>query len=282
MRLFSAELLKLRRRWATYMVLIILLGLMSLVYLLIGVSGRGSGGGATFISFPGSFGIINQFVFGLGSLLGVAYAAAIAGADWNWGVFRVAIARGESRSRYVLMKALAIAFVLLIGVIIAYAVGLLLTYVAAGLAGVQPGSLLTRNRLDDVARSLYLGFPVLIERAAIGFAVAVLLRSQLAGVIVGIVLYIGESILAAVLIGITLADQGFDGIGRLGMQWYQFLPFSIGDSVLSATTGLGGDDITSFILSPIPLNTALIVTAIYLAAALGVAVVAVERSEISG
>ncbi|MBA2489037.1 MAG: hypothetical protein H0V36_06890 [Chloroflexi bacterium] len=282
MRLFSAELLKLRRRWASYIVLIILLGLMSLVYLLIGVSGRGSGGGATFISFPGSFGIINQFVFGLGSLLGVAYAAAIAGADWNWSVFRVAIARGESRSRYVLMKALAIAFVLLIGVIIAYAVGLLLTYVAAGLAGVQPGSLLTRNRLDDVARSLYLGFPVLIERAAIGFAVAVLLRSQLAGVIVGIVLYIGESILAAVLIGITLADQGFDGIGRLGMQWYQFLPFSIGDSVLSATTGLGGDDITSFILSPIPLNTALIVTAIYLAAALGVAVVAVERSEISG
>lgn len=282
MRLFQAELLKLRRRWATYIVLIILLGLMSLVYILIGVSGRGSGGGSTFISFPGSFGIINQFVFGLGSLLGVAYTAAIAGADWNWGVFRVAIARGESRSRYVLMKFAAIAFVLLIGVVIAYVAGLLLTYVAAGLAGVQPGNLLTRNRLDDIARSLYLGFPVLIERAAIGFAVAVLLRSQLAGVIIGIVFYIGESILAAVLIGITLADQGFRGLGELGTQWYQFLPFSIGDSVLSATTGVGGDDLTSFILSPIPLNAALIVTGTYLVVALGVAVVAVERSEISG
>lgn len=282
MRLFLAEFLKLRRRWASYIVLILLLGLMALIYVLIGASGGGGGGGASFVSFPGSFGIINQFVFGLGSLLAVAYAAAIAGADWNWGVFRVAIARGESRSRYVLLKFVAIGFVLLIGVLIAYLVGLLLTYLAASLAGVQPGNLLTRNRLDELARSLYLGFPVLVERAAIGFAVAVLLRSQLAGVIVGIVLYIGESILAAVLIGIAIAEQGFSGFDQLGTQWFQFLPFSIGDSVLAETTGIGGRDLTSLVLSPIPLVTALLVTGVYLVVSLGAALLAAERSEITG
>ena len=97
-RLVRAELLKLRRRWASYIVLAILLALMALVYVLIGLvgGGRGRTAGDLITRFPGAYGAIDQFVFGLGSLLAVAYAAAIAGADWNWGVIRVVVAiRGE-------------------------------------------------------------------------------------------------------------------------------------------------------------------------------------------
>ena len=40
---------------------------------------------------------------------------------------------------------------------------------------------------------------MVLERAALGFAVAVVLRSQLAGAVVGVVLYVGEGILTTIL-----------------------------------------------------------------------------------
>ena len=45
MRLVRAEILKLRRRWATYIVLGIVLVLMAVVYLLIGLLARGTSSG---------------------------------------------------------------------------------------------------------------------------------------------------------------------------------------------------------------------------------------------
>ncbi|MBA2570748.1 MAG: ABC transporter permease subunit [Chloroflexi bacterium] len=282
MRMLAAELLKLRRRWATYIVLVLLIVLMGLIFFLVGLGGRTSGASQV-IRFPQAFGLINQFVFGLGSLLAVAYAAAIGGADWNWGVFRVVIARGESRGRYILVKYIGLAIVILIGCVIAFAAGILLTYFAGTIAGASVGDPFTGSGPGDIATSLALGFPVIAERAAIGFAVAVLLRSQLAGVVVGIILYIGESILAAVLIATNLsgAFSGGGGFPRLGQQWYQFLPFSIGDSVLSHGPSVTGQDLEGLILTPVPLDAALAATLIYLAAALALVVVSVERSEIT-
>ena len=52
MRLIRAELLKLRKRWATYVVLGIVLSLMALVYLLIGVLARGNAAGGLAVSGP--------------------------------------------------------------------------------------------------------------------------------------------------------------------------------------------------------------------------------------
>lgn len=284
MRMLGAELLKLRRRWASYIVLALLIGLMTLVFLLVGISTRPPSGPGALLRFPGSFGIVNQFVFGLGSLLAVAYAAAIGGADWNWGVFRVVVARGESRGRYVIVKYLGLAIVLFIGVLVAYAAGILLTYIAAGMAGVSAGNPLTRSGIQDLISSLALGFPVLAERAAIGYAVAVLLRSQLAGVVVGIILYIGEGILSLVLIGITMSNRVFDegGFQPLPQQWFQFLPFSVGDGVLAHAPNVTGRQLESLLLTPVPLETGLIATGVYLLAALGLVVLSAERSEISG
>ncbi len=49
--------------------------------------------------FPAPTRLIDQFAFAtLGGLLAIVYAAAIVGADWNWGVLRNVIARGESRA----------------------------------------------------------------------------------------------------------------------------------------------------------------------------------------
>ncbi len=285
-RLVGAELLKLRRRCATYIVLGLLVGLMALVYLLIGVldprDGEGSAGIGLILRFPSAYAVINQFVFGLGSLLAVAYAAAIGGADWNWGVLRVVVARGEGRSRYVLAKAAGIAIVLVLGVLLAYGAGMLFTFGAASLASTSAGSALGPTATDTLWKSLVLGTFVLLQRAAIGYAVAVLTRSQVAGVVVGIILFLGESILATILTVMTIGRSfGGDGLAQRDTQWHQYLPFSVGDSVLSAAASSLPSDLSEALLRPVPLEQALVVTGAYLVGALVIACLATERAEIA-
>ncbi|MDQ3447873.1 MAG: ABC transporter permease [Chloroflexota bacterium] len=284
MRLLSAEFLKLRRRWASYLVLGLLIGLMALVSLLVGVTaGADRTGASAIIRFPGAYAFINQFVFGLGSLLAVAYAAAIAGADWNWGVFRVVVARGESRTRYVLIKYLAVAVFIVLGILIAYAAGIALNYMAGAMAGISVGDPLAGDSGEGLGLSLLFGSLVVAERAALGFAVAMLLRSQLAGVVTGIVLFIGEQIVATVVLVTTLSGRGFgEGLRPIGPEWFQFLPFSIGDSVLSRAPTIGGGGPEEFFLAPIPLELAIGVTLLYLAGSILVAAFSAERTQISG
>lgn len=286
MRLLSAELLVLRRRAATYVVLAVLLVVMALIYVIVGLSSSGDvdEGAAAFLRFPDAHAGIAQLVFGLGSLLAVAYAAAVAGSDWNWGIPRLILSRGESRVSYVLAKAVALAIILALGVVIAYLAGIVLVYLAAAVAGVEAGSPVGGDSLTTLGESLVLGYPVLIERAAIAFAVAILLRSQLAGIVVGIVLYIGEGILTAIMLGLALAGSGLFEIEPFGPEWYQFLPFSIGDGVLARIGGGGGGVEGGFeglFLRPVPLEVALIGVGLYLALALLVSVVAVWRAEVT-
>ena len=112
--------------------------------------------------FPAAYGFINQFVFGLGSLLAVAYAAAIGGADWSWGVMRVVIARGEGRARYVVAKAIGLAIVLFVGTAPGYAAGIALSRRAAGAGGrARPASRSAPAGTRDALVSLALGTFVL-------------------------------------------------------------------------------------------------------------------------
>ncbi len=280
-RLVRAELLKLRRRWATYVVLAVLLVIMALIYLLIGLTTHGDEGtgSSLVLHFPGAYGVINQFVFGIGSLLAVSYGAAIGGADWNWGVLRVIVARGEGRSRYVLAKFVGLGLTCFLGILVAVATGIALVLVSASLAGVDPGGPLAGNGAITVVRSIGYGSFVLLERVAIGFAVAVVLRSQVAGVVVGIVLYLGEGLLSTILT--VMNARSLAGGFADENQWYQFLPFSIGNSVLDAASRSIGGDISSMFLPTVPLGLALAVTGLYLVLALAVAMLATERAEIA-
>src|SRR4051794_4219552 len=203
MRLVRAELLKIRRRRATYVTFLVALLLMVGVFFLAGAAGAWDETSGI-IEFPAAYALINQFCFGLGGLLAVVYAAAYVGADWNWGVVRNVVARGESRTNYILAKAAALAIVLALALVLMYVVGIATLYVVGWLVHVPVARPFRANGLTDLLQNLLLGYPVLLERAAIGFSVAVLLRSQIAGAVIGIVLFLGESIVRLVLTGLTL------------------------------------------------------------------------------
>jgi ABC-type transport system involved in multi-copper enzyme maturation permease subunit len=184
----------------------------------------------------------------------------------------------------VLSKALAVAAVLAIGALIAFAVGLLLHFLAAALAGVSPGNPVAGEGLRALLESLLFGYPVLLERALIGLAVAIILRSQLAGVVVGILLYIGEGIVVQVLLVLTLLARGFDNVFAfepIGPEWFQYLPFTIGNSLLSAGEPSAGGGFEELLLRQPPVEHALVGLLIYSLIALVAAVVVVRRMQVT-
>jgi ABC-type transport system involved in multi-copper enzyme maturation permease subunit len=297
MRLIRAELLKARRRTITWVLLTVALVLMGLSYLLIGLGmsalrGSGSDFGLGILEFPAQYATIGQFAFGIGGLLATVYVAALVGSDWNWGVLRNVVARGESRANYLLAKAIGLAIMLGIGMLIIFAAGIVMVFLSGLIFNVPVSNPLRGRGLQDLAENLVLGYPVLLQRAALGFVVAVVMRSQLAGSVVGIALWLGESFLTTVLTVISIPNNlggfiGEGGIQQIGPVWYQFLPISIGGYVLNVLPGgsglvnaAAGGGLQGLFLKPVPLELALPFVLVYLAVAIGIAIVALNRQEI--
>jgi ABC-type transport system involved in multi-copper enzyme maturation permease subunit len=288
MRLIGAELLKMRRRMMTYVLLITLITVMSLVFLVIGglagaffqQVGNGIGGELPAIPFNSVYAITGELVFGLGSLLVIIYVGGLVGGDYSWGVLRNAFSRGESRIAYALAKAAALAIVVSIGVTIAFGIGALMVLGVATTARINLGNPFTADALTDLLKALGLGLLVLFERGAIGFAVSVVLRSQVAGIVVGVILYIAEPFISNILTLISLIGRaGFPTGPSTTPHWSQFLPFSIGSSVLAE----GHASMASFSagLTPIvPIAQALPVLLAYGVIALALACLVMRRQEI--
>jgi ABC-2 type transport system permease protein len=303
MRLIRAELLKARRRQATWVLLIVALAITGVIYLLLGRSLGGFacqfqfgdfgdfGLGDCIVEFPAAYALIDQFAFAtLGGVLAIVFAAALVGSDWNWGVLRSIIARGESRAGYLLAKAVGIAIVLAVGVLVIFFFALAMTYVTGFVYGIPVASPLRGRGIEDLAANLALGYPVVLERAALGFAVAAVLRSQLAGAVVGIVLYLGEGIVTTflTLAGVARNAGGILGDGGLqvvGPEWFQFLPMTVGNQVLSwapgVSKGVGTGGLEGLFLRPVPLEQALPVLLVYLVVAVAVSIIALNRQEIT-
>ena len=132
-------------------------------------------------------------MLGLGGLFGVIYGAAIAGSEWTWGTFKTSVARGESRSRYLLSTFAAIAVVLAIGLLITFLIGVVAAAISATIAGIGLDGIGDADTLKGLPEQFARGWVAITATAALGFAVATLARSQLAGIGVGIAFYFGET-----------------------------------------------------------------------------------------
>jgi ABC-2 type transport system permease protein len=268
MRLFAADTLKLARRLATWLSLGLLVGLLLLVFLAIGgTAGRstspGAQGALAILTFPAAYSAIFAFILGLGGLLAVIYGAAVAGSEWIWGTLKSAVARGESRTLYLLALFASIALMIAIGILIAFGVGIIAAYVGGRLAGVPVGDLRDAETLSRLPMQLLRGWIALLEEAALGFAIATLARSQLAGIGVGIGVYFGESFASIFLPDIV-----------------KYLPFNAAAAAASSgesNGGFGGNGVPH-----LPPDTALVIIVVWLVGSLVVAAIATERAEITG
>jgi ABC-2 type transport system permease protein len=270
-RLFAAGIRKLVRRPATFVTFGVLVGLMALIFILSGVTAgrfperQGSRVAIALLTFPGAYEAVLAFVVGLGGLLAVIYGAAIAGSEWTWGTLKNAVARGESRTRYAVTTYASAAVLLAVGMLLAFALGVVAAAIGATVAGVSLSGLNDPTALGEAPEKLVRGYIGIVEEGAIGFAIATLARSQLAGIGAGIAVYFGEQFSTIFLPDIV-----------------KYLPFNAAQAAANITGsqfGGGGGSVGIARLAP---DTAALVVVAWLVAALVVSAVVTERAEITG
>lgn len=271
MRLFRANLGKLRRRRATWVTFLLLVALHTLITVLIVVTSKqavdpqGAIAARQFLTFPTAYELVLSMVIGVGGLLAVTYGAAVAGSEWGWGTLKAAVARGESRTRFTLANYAATAVFTLFGLVLAFLVGVLVSALGAlatnvGLSGMADADALLR--LPELFARAWLAMAM---NAALGFAIATVAKSQLAGIGAGIGLYFGEGIASFFAPHI--------------IKW---LPFSASGAVVSGGTGEGAMINGMELGITLDSTTAIFVTVAWLVVSLVVASLFTERAEIGG
>jgi ABC-2 type transport system permease protein len=270
-RIFLATLRKLVRRPATFVTLGLLIGLLALILIAVSATagqrtGRQAQEALLLVTFPGAYTLILSFILGLGGLFAVIYGAAIAGSEWTWGTLKSAVARGESRSRYQLLSFAAIALMIGLGLLVAFGVGVVIAVIGANIAGVSTAGLSDSKTLGTLPELLTRGWVAIVEEGALGFAIATLARSQLAGIGAGIAVYFGEQFASIFLPDIV-----------------KYLPFNVATAAVATGTGggfSGGGG--GGVIARLAPNDALLIVVVWLVGALVVSALFTERAEISG
>lgn len=273
MRLFRSGIRKLIRRPATFVTFLLLTVLVLLILLAVTAASRQTNDAQSalasqlFLTFPGAWALILSVVTGIGGLLAVTYGAAIAGSEWAWGTLKATVARGESRSRYALTGFAAVMVVMWGGMLLAYAAGIVAAIVGASLSGMSLAGLGDTSQLGEMPAHLARAGLALAMEAAIGYAIATVARSQLAGIGVGIGVFFAEGIAGVFVPGI--------------IKWFPFAAVS----AMERATGFGGGGsgaaaaTASNRLDP---DVAVVVVVAWLLGSLLVAAAWTERAEISG
>ncbi len=276
MRLLVGELRKLVRRPAAYVTLAIELAIVVIIYIAVAARFGSISAGTPeqiqeregirlLITFPNAYGGGLGFVTGLGGLLAMTFAAAAAGADWGWGMVKVAVARGESRARYILTKLAAVELLLVLGFAVSFGVALGAALVAGRIAGIPATGFDDAATLQQLPGDVWRGYLGIAEQAAIGFAIATIARSQLAGLGAGIAVYFAEQFATIFLPDIV-----------------KYLPFHVATAAVGVTVVAGGPGGGGTSAAHLDQSTALLLVVAYLIAGALASALFVERAEISG
>jgi ABC-2 type transport system permease protein len=211
-RLLSAELLKVRKRWLPYVLILTMFG-GAAIHVWLGGYATWKGSGHefelqsqalhTFVLPYALPALLDSGQF-WGSLVTGILTASMVATEYSWGTVRQAIVRGQTRSQYLLVKLGGISIVAMLSLLVALAVGLLFALLATSTAGKSitfhaPGGPSAPEAIFMIVRAGYCILPY----ALLAFLLAVIGRSTTLG-IAGIVLYmIIESIIIAILIGLS-------------------------------------------------------------------------------
>jgi hypothetical protein len=273
-RLFRSNVRKLIRRPATWVTFLLLDVLVALIFLAVSAGAKQATrpqealAARSLVTFPGAYQGALSIVLGIGGMLSVTYGAAVAGSEWTWGTLKAAVARGEGRIRYIVSTYAGVATFAVLGMLTAYLVGIVAAILGAGFVGVTLSGMSDSTALGNLPELLARGALSITMSAAIGFAIATVAKSQLAGIGVGIGAYFAEGIAS-----IFLPDV---------IRWF---PFSAAGAVLASSRdaggsiGGGGGGAGGTSLDP---NTAVLVVIAWLVLAVVIASAWTERAEISG
>jgi ABC-type transport system involved in multi-copper enzyme maturation permease subunit len=212
-RLMAGEFFKLRKRMMTWILAGLIVGLIILLYsILWSVSARAGGyidedlgrriqyqelrrGIFLQAGVPFALQIIAQF----GSLLAVIFAAGAAGSEYSWGTVRLMATASSGRLRLIAARFIVTCALVAIGTLLAVSVALAYSAVITTYYGGADFSFLTASFLKEQflswARTIYVMFPFV----ALAFAAAIIGRSTLAGVGVGLAVTFLEPLIGSLM-----------------------------------------------------------------------------------
>ncbi|HSP54422.1 MAG TPA: ABC transporter permease subunit [Dehalococcoidia bacterium] len=209
-RLMAVEFFKLRKRMMTWIVAVILVGLVILLYsLLWNISGHDRTFGehrqftsqdlrrALFLqsAVPFSLSVVSSF----GVILAVVLAAGAAGSEYSWGTVRLMATASSGRIRLIAARLIVVFALVTAGTLLAVAVGVAYSSVITFTSGGADFHFVTasflRDQLASLARTLFVVSPYV----AIAFAMAVVGRSTMTGVGSALGLAIMEPLVSALM-----------------------------------------------------------------------------------
>ena len=202
LNLIGVEILKLRKRWMPYVLLVVLLVSILIPIIVSYINYQSHVDKLQIMDWkealvlPNAMQNIFSSIPGLGIILVAILAASTIGAEYGWGTLRQTLARGISRPKYLTSKLLSIGIVAVIGVLITIAVGLIATIITSM---VIEGEITWGSFVGYFFASLGRTLLVLIVYISMATFFSVLLRSSALGIMVTIAWFIGESIIGGLL-----------------------------------------------------------------------------------
>ena len=213
-RLISIELLKIRKRTMTKVLLVILLAVMAmlpfLLYILLqqpvqGPEFQQQGAAmmkelADSLKFPGSFVFTFSILQNIGGILLIILAAGVVGSEYGWGTVRTMLANYPARYRYLGAKLVALAIVGVIGMLLGLVAGTLGSLGVTLLMGegISADSI-TADLLGSVAMDFLRTSYTIMPYTALAFFLSVLGRSAMPGIAGGLAYTFLESMVAQLL-----------------------------------------------------------------------------------
>ena len=213
--LLRSELFRLGRRWMPRVLLLVVVGGVVLVYALVWVSLATQDGTEEAeirddltLAQAHSFGLDLTYFFA--SIVAVIMAASIIGTEFGWGTIRTLLPRARSRIGLLTAKLVALVVFDVVLVVAGFLAALVMSAVvtaAENLEGDAGGDGLL-DAVVAIGRTTY----VLLPYTALAFFVAVLTRSNAAGIAIGLAVLLAEGIAVAILNAVL---DSLDWVGDL-------------------------------------------------------------------
>jgi ABC-2 type transport system permease protein len=216
-KLIAAELYKLRKRLMTRVLLYVMIGVLIVFYfILLAVSNAIPSGSYTrlgdlsnLLGLPSAIPFALSMLAGFGTLLAVILVASSIGHEYNWRTIRTMVVSSESRFKLLGAKLISVSILVLIGMFIGVVTGFVMSLITTAIGGKAFNfDFLTGEYIWEQFLQFWRTFFVLIPYSALAFLFAIIGRSAMAGIGLGIGVYIVESLITTfmVLAGGWVAD----------------------------------------------------------------------------
>ena len=215
---FSAELLKLRKRPATWMIgiifvaLILLLGYLSDYLLVVNASEEDISSGFRDMvlnailpeSFlPAVLGIFSSF----GIALALIFGALAIGSEYGWDTFKVSLTQRPGRLGFLAGKLLSVGVLLLVVTVVTLVIGAVASYAVA----ISQDAAVEWPSVLDMLKGVGVGWLILATFAAMGVCLAALFRGTALAIGIGLVYLLA---LENLLLNLTSRNETIAAIGE--------------------------------------------------------------------